>query len=228
MLQDVHLLHLGAIMQIYYPNLPAIEQRTKQLDLTRCTHCSQTRQLISHGFIRKKRVGGKSEAVGKRVFCSNRNRRTGCGRTMQLYLDATIRYLHYAGCVVVAFVAFLMTGLSIASAYQRATGSTTSRHAYRWLTALLAQLSTYRSVVHQPLFHAVVHAVVHDHAHDSAPHSAHDMARHPPIMRKPKAPPKRPRPARLVLLMASVKALFVFCGQPLCAAYQQQLQRPFL
>lgn len=215
-------------MQIYYPSLPAIEQRTQQLDLTRCTHCSQTRQLISHGFIRKKRVGCEPEAVGKRVFCSNRNRRTGCGRTMQLYLDATIRYLHYAGSIVVGFIVRLMAGASVASAYQRATGSTTPRHAYRWLTALCAQLSTYRSVVHQPLFHAVVHAVVHDHAHDSAQHTARDIARHPPIMCKPKSPPTRPRPARLVLLMASIKALFVFCGQPLCAAYQQQLQRPFL
>ena len=28
--------------------------------------------------------------MGKRVFYSNRHRRTGCGRTVQLYLDSTV------------------------------------------------------------------------------------------------------------------------------------------
>ena len=78
-------------MQIYYPSLQAIEQQTMQLDSEQCAHCKQTHQLVSHGFIRKKRAGAEPEAVGKRVFCSNRNHHAGCGRTMQLYLDSTVR-----------------------------------------------------------------------------------------------------------------------------------------
>lgn len=119
-------------MQIYYPSLQAIKQRTMQLDIARCVHCKQTHQLVSHGFIRKKRGGGtEPEAVGKRVFCSNRNHRTGCGRTMQLYLDATVRYLHHAGCAVAAFVLSLIAGLTIQQAYKHATGAATPRRAMR-------------------------------------------------------------------------------------------------
>ena len=63
-------------MQIYYPSLQAIEQQTMQLDNEQCVHCKQAHQLVSHGFIRKKRVGAEPEAVGKRVRC--RHIRPGC------------------------------------------------------------------------------------------------------------------------------------------------------
>jgi hypothetical protein len=185
-------------MQIYYPNLPAIEQQTMQLDNAPCGHCKQTHQLVSHGFIRKKRVGAEPEAVGKRVFCSNRNHHTGCGRTMQLYVDSTVRYLHHAGSCVVAFVLSLIAGMTIRHAYHHATGAVTPRNAYRWLNRLCAQLSIYRSLSHQPPLQ------------DTAPIVA---AR---------------RPVRLVSLMSTCEALLQRFGRQLCAAYQWQLQRPFL
>ena len=53
-------------MQIYYPNLQAIQQQTLQLESEQCKHCRQTHQLVSHGFIRRKRVGAQPEAVGMR------------------------------------------------------------------------------------------------------------------------------------------------------------------
>ena len=84
-------------MQTYYPSLESIHQKTLQLEPEQCPHCRQTRQLVSHGFIRKKRVGRDPQAVGKRVFCSNRRHRTGCGRTLQLYLDSTLRHFHRTG-----------------------------------------------------------------------------------------------------------------------------------
>ena len=137
-------------MQIYYPNLPAIEQQTMQLDNEQCIHCKQTQQLVSHGFIYKKQARAESKATGKRVVCSQRYRHTGCGRTMQLYLDSTVRYLHYASWQVVAFVLALMAGMTVQQAYYQATGCAEARHAYRWLTRLYAQFSCYRSLWHQP------------------------------------------------------------------------------
>jgi hypothetical protein len=97
-------------MRTYYPSLPSIEQQTRQLEHEHCAHCKQAHQLVSHGFVRRKRVGGEPEAIGKRVFCSNRNNRMGCGRTMQLYLESTIRYLHHAGERVVYFAGQRMGG----------------------------------------------------------------------------------------------------------------------
>lgn len=184
-------------MQIYYANLHAIEQQTMQLDNEQCAHCKQTHQLVSHGFVRKKRVGAEPEAVGKRVFCSNRNRRTGCGRTMQLYVDSIIRYLHHAGCCVVAFVLALMADMTIQRAYHHAIGCSTPRNAYRWLNRLGAQLSVYRSLSHRP-----------------------------PLPDTPAIVAVN-RPVRLASLTPTFTALLQQFEQPLCAAYQSQWQRPF-
>lgn len=185
-------------MQTYFASLQAIEQQTLQLDNEQCVHCQQTRQLVSHGFVRKKRLGGTSEAVGKRVFCSNRNQRSGCGRTVQLYLDSTLRRLHYAGRCVVALLLWLGKGLTLQSAYQRATGAVTPRNAYRWLHAMWARLSVYRSLSHQPCFQL------------------------------PDATTKAKAHSRWRLLLTTGDELLHRFGDPLCANYQRLQQRSFL
>lgn len=139
-------------MKIYHASLHAIQQQTMQLCHEQCNHCKQSHQLISHGFVYKKQAVAKpAQAVGKRVFCSNRDGHTGCGRTIRLYLDTRVRYLHYAGCRVVAFVLLLMSGISVQQAYRQASGTEDPRNAYRWLNKLGAQLSHYRSLLHQPI-----------------------------------------------------------------------------
>jgi transposase-like protein len=193
-------------MKTYYSNLDAIHQQTLQLQLEQCKHCQQTQQLVSHGFIRKKRNGGDPQAIGKRVFCSNRYHHTGCGRTMQLYLDSTLRYLHHAGSAVVAFVLLLLAGMSIGLAYMQATGKDTPRHAYRWLNRLHAQISTYRSLFHQPLLEQQQQTTVSTHG---------------------QSPNPNPLALRRNLLVSTFDALLMRFKQPLCQAYQSQLQHPF-
>ena len=117
-------------MQIYYNSLQAIQQQTMQLNNERCPHCQQSHQLISHGYIYQKRPCAAPEAVGKRVFCSNRNQHAGCGRTVRLYLDSMVRYLHFTGAHVVAFWLLLMTGLTVQCAYCEVTGTADPRNAY--------------------------------------------------------------------------------------------------
>jgi transposase-like protein len=185
-------------MQTYYPSLDAIQQQTMQLTSEQCKHCGHADQLVSHGFIRKKQPGGgKPQSVGKRVFCSNRNLRTGCGRTMQLYLDSTLRYMHYAGSTVVAFVLLLLTNVSITLAYTQATHAQTPRHAYRWLQRLHAKMSVYRSLVHQP------------------------------PLDPPTDPSVPPQSSRHSLLDSTFSALLRQFAQPLCQSFQSQLQHQF-
>jgi hypothetical protein len=186
-------------MRIYHPHIQAIIQQTKQLENEACHHCQRTRQLVSHGFIYKKRaLGIPLEVVGKRVFCSNRNQRTGCGRTLRLYLDIAVRYLHYIGEQVVAFVFALMSGMRVQQAYFQSTGTADPRHAYRWLRRLRMQLSSYRSLMHQPPLSTCT-------------------PRQVPV-----------RPAHSYLLKSTFAWLLQHFGEPLCARYQSQLQRTFL
>ncbi len=188
----------GTIMQTYYSSLQAIEQQTKQLALAQCAHCHQSQHLVSHGFIRKKQHGAAPIEVGKRVYCSNRYRHTGCGRTMQLYLDVTVRYLHYAGSALVAFILSLINGASIDRAYFEATGCASARKAYRWLNRFEAQVSYYRSLLHRPVL-----------AHLSSPNWPN-------------------RTPRLQTIMSSITVLVQHLGEPLCAAFQQKLQRSLI
>ena len=186
-------------MLIYHPDLQAIDQQTRQLENERCKHCHRAQQLVSHGFVYKKcGVGMVPKAVGKRVFCSNRNQHTGCGRTVQLYLDLTVRYLHYTGRDLLAFILEVLNGMTVQQAYCQATGTTEVRHAYRWLGRLEAQLSSYRSVIHQSA--VLVDAMSVD----------------------------RQRRPRLNLLDSTLRCLLHQFGEPLCANYQGTLQRSFL
>lgn len=189
-------------MQTYYPSLESIHQQTMQLQSEPCKHCGQTLQLVSHGFVRKKQaLGQEPQSVGKRVFCSNRHHRTGCGRTMQLVLDSSLRYMHYAGHAVVVFVLLLLTGASITRAYTQATRAQTPRHAYRWLQRLHAQMSVYRSLFHQPPLDQPT---------------------------APCSPCSHPDASRRSLLSSTFAALLARLKQPLCQAYQSQLQQAFL
>lgn len=201
--QDAHLFLLGATMQIYYSSLSAIEQQTMHLYEVACRHCQKIGQLISHGFIHKKQVGADPVPIGKRVYCSNRHKHTGCGRTIQLYLDQTVRYLHYTGAAVVAFVLSLIAGAPIQHAYQDATGTATPRNAYRWLNRLCGQLSTYRSLAHQPPL---------------ANPTATTLAMVNLVI----------RPPRMQLLLPTFGSLLARFGQPLCAVYQSALQQSLL
>lgn len=186
-------------MQIYYASLDAIEQQTRQLDHEQCSHCQQTHQLVSHGFIYKKQAGADPAATGKRVLCSNRHHHAGCGRTTQLYLDTTVRYLHYAGSQVVAFVFALIAGASVTQAYWQSTGSADTHNAYRWLHRLGAQLSTYRSLSHRPAL----------------------ADTEPPVL-------AARLPLRTGLLASTFQCLLQQFGQPLCGRYQGHTQRSFL
>ncbi|MEO6625418.1 MAG: hypothetical protein ABIN37_11375 [Burkholderiaceae bacterium] len=185
-------------MQIYYPSLQAIDLQTRQLDHELCRHCRCAHQLVSHGFVYKKSKGAEPQAVGKRVFCSNRGRFAGCGRTSQLYLDAVIRKLRYTGEQLVAFMLALIQGVTVQRAYSGVTGTADPRHAYRWLTRLYAQLSTYRSLAHQA-----------------------------PLPSGAVAPGTKPA-ARRDLLGSTFRALSTDFGASWHAHYQRKLQRPFV
>ena len=185
-------------MQIYYSSLEEIHQQTTQLENEKCIYCGGS-HLVSHGYIYKKNSSSTEPvAVGKRLICSERYGRTGCGRTLQLYLASRVRYLHYAGCCVVALVSGLMAGLSTAKAYKDVTGTKDPRNAYRWLNRLIERISVYRSHFEKPKL-------------DEAGDTSFLVS----------------NPDR-ILLTSTFRALLDKFGDPLCRCYQQLLQISFL
>jgi len=125
-----------------------IHQYTLQLeqmcDSLKCQSCSKCDQFVSHGFVYKKQHQGDKEKVGKRIFCTNRYCRSGCGSTFRLYLCTEIPILHFGTAELLIFLRALLSHASIGVAYEKATGTVEPRNAYRWLNKLKDKLIDYR------------------------------------------------------------------------------------
>jgi len=137
------------VMRKFYDNYNSINQFTLSLDYHQneleCTHCSKHDQFVSHGIIYKQHSSSFAEKVGKRIFCSNRYGRSGCGRTFQLYTAYEVPFFRYGAAHLFVFIAALIANQTICEAYMKATGQTEYRNAWRWLSRLMLKLSEYRS-----------------------------------------------------------------------------------
>jgi hypothetical protein len=68
----------------------AIRERLKQ---TPCPHCKVVGMLICHGSLRGYDDTRRKGVRARRIFCSNRNARRGCGRTFSVWIADNIRRL---------------------------------------------------------------------------------------------------------------------------------------
>ncbi len=71
---------------IYVSTPDEAYQHGKRLKLLACPSCRAVGCLIRHGYLWGYGQGSDRIRRGRRVFCSNRNRRTGCGRTYAVLL----------------------------------------------------------------------------------------------------------------------------------------------
>ena len=133
-------------MKRFFDTLDSLCRHTANLDALQllCTGCQRAGQFVSHGFIYRHLSSQKIIVVGKRILCSPRGDRSGCGRTIRLYLTVRLPRLHYDSTALTLFICALLAGDSIAQAYQQATSQIDTRHAYRWLRQLQRQLPLYR------------------------------------------------------------------------------------
>ena len=70
----------------------AISERLKQ---TPCPHCKGVGMLIRHGYLLgfDERSPQRKTVRARRIFCSNRNARPGCGRTFSIWCADKVRRL---------------------------------------------------------------------------------------------------------------------------------------
>lgn len=139
-------------MTLFFDTIDSLNQFTLALDYhsgaLECQHCLKQDQFVSHGFVYKNQhieQREDKEPVGKRVLCSNRYGRSGCGRTLRLYLADYIPTLNRSTHHIAAFLLTLIAGNTIQGAYQQATNTIDPRNAYRWLTKCHTKLIDYRA-----------------------------------------------------------------------------------
>lgn len=138
-------------MKRYFDDMTTLDRFTRELDChqdeRQCHHCFKHDQFVSHGFVYKQRSQSLREAIGKRLFCSNRYGRTGCGRTFQLYIREALPGHRYNTHHLFIFLDSLLKLRTVQQAYEKATGTGEPRNAWRWLNKLQAQLIRYRCVL---------------------------------------------------------------------------------
>jgi hypothetical protein len=92
----------------------AIVERLKQ---TRCPHCKAAGTLIRHGCLygRDESSPRQDTLRARRIFCSNRNARPGCGRTFSIWLAHKIRRLSLTADALWRFLQAAVAGSVLAT-----------------------------------------------------------------------------------------------------------------
>lgn len=136
-------------MKFFFESLEKLNKYASEVkNRTCCPHCAKKCFLISHGFIYKKTISGTKCIIGRRIYCSNRFNKNGCGRTFQLYIALIHPKIHYNATHSSTFVSCLIKCQSIQLAYLEATGSSEPRNAYRWIKKLYNNLTLFRNYIY--------------------------------------------------------------------------------
>jgi hypothetical protein len=77
------------------PSNNDVDDLLAKLKITRCPHCKVVGALIKHGFLRGYDQNNQLNKTirAARVFCSNRYRAAGCGRTFSVWIANKIKQL---------------------------------------------------------------------------------------------------------------------------------------
>lgn len=77
-----------------------------RLKLTACPHCRSVGNLVRHGYLRgyDEKNPRRKAIRAQRIFCSNRDRKTGCGRTFGIWQADKIRRLFLTATALWAFL----------------------------------------------------------------------------------------------------------------------------
>jgi hypothetical protein len=147
------------------------------IKLVACPHCRRTGALIKHGVLRGYAERSSELGVrGRRVFCSNRGLRPGCGRTFSVKLATVLSGFVVRTLTLYRFVSAVVSGLTRRAAWlSAASGVLSLSSGYRLWRRLCAAQSALRarlcrevpapsSVAREPLGELFAHlAIVVDH-----------------------------------------------------------------
>lgn len=143
------------------------------IKLAACPHCQRTGALIGHGFLRGYAEHGSRIGVrGRRIFCSDRGRRPGCGRTYSVKLSTVLCGFTVRTLTLWCFVQAVLSGLTRRAAWLREAGGALSLSTgYRLWRRLCAAQSALRArlcreapapdcAARQPLSQLVAHLAI--------------------------------------------------------------------
>jgi hypothetical protein len=96
---------------VYLHDAAALEAFHHNLKLRACPKCNQTGHLIFHGaLIGYGCQGSERQKRGQRVYCSNRHRQRGCGKTFSVLFSLLLKARIIPAGLVVSFLSTVLAG----------------------------------------------------------------------------------------------------------------------
>lgn len=108
-------------------------QLHKFIKLVRCPHCKQIGFLIFHGYL----YGFKEDSFfdtfirARRIFCSNRFNRLGCGKTVSIFVSPVIKGFTISTSTLWRFLCNIFNGMNIFNAFHTLHLSLSNSTVYR-------------------------------------------------------------------------------------------------
>jgi hypothetical protein len=127
--------------QFFYRSESEWDAFAERLKILPCPHCKRVGALICHGYLRGRDDSNlRQDTVrARRIFCSNRGKRTGCGRTFGVWIADKIRRLGLTARVLWQFLERVVSG-TLADAIRNTTCHLCGRSMQRiWQRFVLAQ-----------------------------------------------------------------------------------------
>lgn len=117
----------------FYDREKDFERFRFQLKQTPCPHCRATGHLNLHGYLRgyDESNYGKKIIRGRRIFCSNRGRRKGCGRTFSVLVCGVLKRFTIGANTLWRFLKNIAAGLNKQAAFKKASSQFSSTTCYR-------------------------------------------------------------------------------------------------
>lgn len=115
-----------------------------------CPFCQFIGTLILNGYLKSKPETIDQPFIirGHRIFCSNRNRKSGCGRTYSLKLSVFVGRLRQKASGIWEFLSNLLKGQSTFLAFRNTGLSYSNSSIYRLYNRLIRNQSSIRSLLH--------------------------------------------------------------------------------
>jgi hypothetical protein len=130
-------------------DLHALDEALLQAKQEACPHCHRTGMVVGHGMLMGYAEHGGDRAVrGRRLLCSARFRRSGCGRTFSVLVATVIASFTVRAPTLSRLLEAVVGGLCRKAAWEKAARSGLSlRSGYRLWARLCAAQSHVRTTL---------------------------------------------------------------------------------
>lgn len=135
---------------VYVADAAGFDSHKERLKLLPCPHCRAVGCLIRHGYLKGYGDHAKEKRRrGWRIFCSDRGRRTGCGRTYAVLLAICLYRRRVDADLLWNFLRMILEGARRATAWETATASFCVETGSRLWAGFLKNQSRLRSFLHR-------------------------------------------------------------------------------